>query len=246
MGMARMRLAVISDIHGNLEALEAVLADIESQGADQIVCLGDCVGYGPEPENVINEIRRRNIATVIGNHEMALRDPEQLSWFNPLARLSLEKTLTLLSPASITYLEELPFSQVVAGSRLVHGYPPESPRTYLFQKTLYELKKDFQVMPERICFVGHTHDLEIVTFDGTGVTRRALGQDVVTLNRSNHYIISVGSVGQPRDGNNNAKYVLWNQTADALEVRYIPYDIARTVAKIRDAGLPEQHAARLF
>jgi predicted phosphodiesterase len=241
-----MKLAVISDIHGNLEAMQAVLADIGAQDIDQIVCLGDCVGYGPEPEQVIKEIRRRNIATVIGNHEMALRDPDQLSWFNPLARLSLEKTLALLSSESKAYLEELPLSLVVAGSRLVHGYPPESTRTYLFQKTLYEMKKNFLEIPERICFVGHTHDLEIVTFDGTGVVRRALGQGMVTLNGSYHYIINVGSVGQPRDGNNNAKYVLWNQDADTIEVRFVVYDIARTVAKIRAVGLPEQHAARLF
>ncbi len=243
-----MKLAVISDIHGNLEALNAVFADIASQSApiDQIVCLGDCVGYGPDPEQVIDEIRRRNIAAVIGNHEMALCDPEQLSWFNPLARLSLEKTLTMLSSDSKAYLRQLAFSCIFAGCRLVHGYPPDSARIYLFQKTLAELKKSFQEMPEQMCFVGHTHDLELVVFDGTTVLRRALCQGLVLLDDTQRYIINVGSVGQPRDGDNKAKYVLWDQDAATIEVRFVAYDIARTAAKIRKAGLPEQHAARLY
>ncbi len=243
-----MKLAVISDIHGNLEALNAVLTQIDAdRHIGPVVCLGDCVGYGPDPEQVVHVLRSRDIPAVIGNHEMALRDPEQLSWFNPLARLSLEKTLTMLSSESRAYLAQLPYSRIVAGGRLVHGYPPESTRTYLFQKTLYEIKKTFQEeLSERICFVGHTHDLEIVSFDGAAVTRRALGQGPVTLNRDRRYIINVGSVGQPRDGNNKAKYVVWDPDADIVDVRFVPYDTARTVAKIRQAGLPEQHAARLL
>jgi predicted phosphodiesterase len=240
-----MKVGIISDIHGNLEAFHAVLADIERQGIEEIVCLGDGVGYGPEPEQVIAEILNRKIALIIGNHEMAIRDPDQLSWFNPLARLSLERTIAMLSEASREYIAQLPFSLTIRGARCVHGYPPDSVRTYLFQKTLTDIKKTFQTMSERICFVGHTHDLEIVAFDGTTVTRRSVVEGVTQLHSAYRYIINVGSVGQPRDGNNNAKYVIWDSAAERINLRYIPYDIDATIAKIRRAGLPEQHASRL-
>jgi len=162
------------------------------------------------------------------------------------ARENNARTARLLSEESMEYCRSLPRSLHIGDAWFVHGYPPDSARTYLFQKTLYELKKTFQEMAERICFVGHTHDLEIVTYDGFGVMRRALGQGITTLDSNHHYIINVGSVGQPRDGNNKAKYVIWNQDADAVELRFIAYDIALTVAKIKNAGLPEQHAARLY
>lgn len=241
-----LEIAIISDIHGNLEALSGVLADIDSSGIDDIVCLGDCIGYGPDPEAVINEIRRRAIPTLMGNHELAVCNPRQLTWFNPLAQDSLRKTRTMISPASIEFIEQLPRSLVVAQCLCVHGYPPDSVRTYLFQKPAEELIKTFKSMPEPICFVGHTHDLEIVTFDGLRTERLDLKQGILNLNMKLKYIVNVGSVGQPRDGNNSAKYVIFNPRTGSLEVRFIPYNIAATVAKIKAAGLPGNHADRLW
>lgn len=244
--MISLKIAVISDIHGNLEALTKVLTDIGSSGVDNIVCLGDCIGYGPDSEEVICEIRRQKIPTIMGNHELAVCNPEQLTWFNPLAQASLRKTMTTLSAASVDFIEQLPKRLVLAQCLCVHGYPPDSVRTYLFQKPAEELVKTFKSMPESICFVGHTHDLEIVTFDGRRTERQSLKQGSLNLDPKCKYIVNVGSVGQPRDGNNNAKYVIYNSEAETLEVRFIPYDIAATVAKIRAAGLPENHASRLW
>lgn len=241
-----MEIAIISDIHGNLEALSEVLVDIESTGIDDIVCLGDCIGYGPDPEAVINEIRRRAIPTIMGNHELAVCNPQQLTWFNPLAQNSLRKTRTMLSPESIDFIEQLPRRLVVAQCLCVHGYPPDSVRTYLFQKPTEELVKTFKNMPEPICFVGHTHELDIVTFDGRRAEHLDLRQGRLDLDMKLQYIVNVGSVGQPRDGNNNAKYVIYDPQTGLLEVRFIPYNVAATVAKIKAAGLPANHADRLW
>jgi len=241
-----LKLAIISDIHGNLEALSNVLADIESEGIEDIVCLGDCIGYGPDPEGVVAEILRRQIPTIMGNHELAVCIPHQLAWFNPLAQASLRKTLTMLSSVSIDFIEQLPKSLKMAQCLCVHGYPPDSVRTYLFQKSPEALIKTFKSMPESICFVGHTHDLEIVTFDGRHIERHGMKKGLIRLDTQLRHIINVGSVGQPRDGNNNAKYVIYDEENSVLEIRFISYDVATTVSKIKAAGLPENHANRLW
>jgi predicted phosphodiesterase len=241
-----LKLAIISDIHGNLEALSKVLADIDSADVDSLVCLGDCIGYGPDPEAVITEIRRRRIPTLLGNHELALCDPSQLAWFNPLAQASLRKSLTMLSSDSIDFIAQLPNHMVCAQCLCVHGYPPDSVRTYLFQKSMEALLATFKDMSEPVCFVGHTHDLEIVVFDGRRVERRPLQSGPITLNAKDRHIINVGSVGQPRDGNNNAKYAIYDTDRRELDIRFVPYDIATTAAKIKAAGLPESHANRLW
>jgi predicted phosphodiesterase len=241
-----LKLAIISDVHGNLEALSNVLADIDATNIDRLVCLGDCIGYGPDPEAVITEIRRRGIPTLMGNHELALCNPNQLAWFNPLAQASLRKSLTMLSSDSIDFITKLPKYMVCHQCLCVHGYPPDSVRTYLFQKSTEALLATFKSMPEPVCFVGHTHDLEIVVFDGRCVDRRPLNEGPIKLNKKDRFIINVGSVGQPRDGNNNAKYAIYDTDRWELDIRYVPYDIATTAAKIKAAGLPESHANRLW
>jgi len=223
-----------------------VLADLETAEIDKIVCLGDCIGYGPEPEEVLAEVIRRNIPTTMGNHELAVYNRSQLNWFNPLARASIEITIAMLSDASLQFIQRLQRSSVIEQCRCVHGYPPDSVRTYLFQKAPYALIKTFNTMAEKVCFVGHTHDLEMVQYDGRQVERRSLQQGVSTLDAQCHYIVNVGSVGQPRDGNNNAKYVIFDTASHELEIRFVTYDIAATVAKIKAAGMPESHANRLW
>jgi predicted phosphodiesterase len=241
-----LKLAIISDVHGNLEALSNVLADIDSTDVDSIICLGDGIGYGPDPEAVITEIRRRRIPMLMGNHELALCHPDQLAWFNPMAQASLRKSLTMLSRDSIDFIAQLPDHLVLDQCLFVHGYPPDSVRTYLFQKSTEALLTTFKNMSEPVCFVGHTHDLEIVVYDGRRVDRRPLKSGRVPLNSKERYIINVGSVGQPRDGNNNAKYAIFDTHSWELDIRFMPYDIATTAAKIKAAGLPESHANRLW
>jgi len=241
-----MRLAVLSDIHGNNEAFTNVLADLEEQKPDDIICLGDCIGYGPEPEAVINAVRQRRIDTVMGNHEMAACSREHLNWFNPMARRSLEITLTMLGPDSLEFIQSLPYSLEKYNQRFVHGFPPDSAQTYLFQKSRHKLQQAFAEMAERNCFIGHTHDLELITFDGHQAERRPLIRGITPLDPACRYMINVGSVGQPRDGTNHAKYVIWDDAANTVDVRFVTYDINATVARIRAANMPEGHAKRLL
>ncbi len=241
-----MRIAVISDIHANLEALEQVLADIDESNIDRMVCLGDSVGYGPEPEQVIAMINDRHIPSILGNHELAVIDRKVLTWFNPNARKSLLKTIGMLSEKTIHFISTLKSFMICDGYRFVHGFPPDSATTYLFQIAEDEMLQTFKHMKEKICFVGHTHRLEIIRFNGKSIVRSPLVQNIVNLNSADQYIINIGSVGQPRDGDNRAKYIILDTESISIEVRFIPYDVASVVNKIMAAGLPTEHAIRLL
>jgi len=241
-----MRTAIISDIHSNLEAFRQVLTDIDQSGVDRVVCLGDNVGYGPEPEAVVDLIRDQDIPCVMGNHELAIVEPRYQDLMNPNARESILLTQRLISAHTVNYMKGLKASLVFHGSLCVHGCPPESVITYLFQVSRAKLKEIFLSMKERICFVGHTHNLGIIQFDGEKMTRRPLSKGVFPLKGKQSYIINVGSVGQPRDGDNRAKYVIWDSASRQVDVRFIAYDIARTASRILELGFPEFNARRLW
>jgi len=241
-----MRLAVVSDIHGNFDALEQVIGDIDRSRIDAIVGLGDNIGYGPEPDRVVAQIQRRGILSVMGNHEMALTDAEYLNWFNPSARKSLIKTRDLLSDASSDYIATLEPCLTSYGCRFVHGFPPDSTLIYMFQVSEVRTRRVFEEMEESLCFIGHTHTLELIGYNGHHIEYRELPEGLTHLEVPKKYIINIGSVGQPRDGTNTAKYVIWDSAAKTIEVRCIPYDIAAVVRKIQAVGLPEEHAQRLW
>jgi predicted phosphodiesterase len=239
-------MAVISDIHGNLEAFRQVFVDIGESNIDNTICLGDNIGYGPDPEQVVAMIKDHNIPTVMGNHELALIDQNYLSLFNPLARKSLLKTIELLSEETINFILGLKPFLIRYECRFVHGFPPDSAAVYLFQVPEDELLLTFKQMKERICFVGHTHRLEIIDFNGQTLTHAPLTESITNLDRDHQYIINIGSVGQPRDGNNCAKYAIWDSLNDTIEIKFIPYDIVSVIDKIISTGLPIEHAVRLL
>jgi predicted phosphodiesterase len=241
-----MRLAIFSDAHGNYEAFHQVMKDIETSDVEAVVSLGDNIGYGPEPDRVIKKIEALNILPVQGNHELALKDEEYLNWFNPAARRSLIQTRDLLSKASIRYILEFEPCITSYGCRFVHGFPPDSPLIYAFQVSDNRKQEVFEEMAERLCFIGHTHTLEIISYDGKDIKYEELPEGLTRLDAENKYIINIGSVGQPRDSSNNAKYVIWDSLEDSLDVRFLPYDIAAVVQKINAAGLPQEHALRLW
>ncbi len=241
-----MRIAVISDIHGNLEAFDQVLADMDESSVDASVCLGDSIGYGPDPEKVVQILRKHCIPSVMGNHELAIARPEHLGWFNPSARRSLLITRELISEGTLDYISLLPASLVIEGALFVHGCPPDSMTRYLLDFSERQLAGLFRRMEQDICFVGHTHTLEIVTFDGSRAIRSPLRQGTHSLREGFRYIVNVGSVGQPRDGNNRAKYVLWDNVENRLETRFVPYDARITAAKILELGFPGINATRLL
>jgi predicted phosphodiesterase len=239
-----MLVAILSDIHGNLEALNSVWADMAAFAVDEIVCLGDMIGYGPDPDDVLRSVRARGARCCMGNHELGVCSPLERSWFNPKARQGLDMTASLLSADSLAFIAGLPRFLLLEGARFVHGFPPESVTTYLFQAGESRLASWFR-RGERLTFVGHTHDLEMVRFEDGEIEREMLRQGRVSLGGGS-CIVNAGSVGQPRDGNNNAKYLLWDTAAATVDVRFVPYDIAVTVDKILARGFPEFYATRLW
>lgn len=241
-----MRIAVVSDIHSNLLAFREVLADIDRSRVDRIISLGDNIGYGPEPEAVLGLIRARNISSIMGNHELGVADPSRLSWFNTSARRSLEMNAQLLSPASIAYIHTLSPALPSGRYLFVHGFPPDSITTYLFEVPDFQLRKAFASMDWELCFVGHTHDLHLICFDGREIRHAPMGEGVIRLREDCRYLINAGSVGQPRDRDNRSKYVIFDSEQRRLEVRFVPYDIAGTVKAILALGLPGINAHRLW
>ena len=241
-----MRLAIFSDAHGNFDALKQVIKDINSSNVDDIISLGENIGYGPESDRVIKKIKALNIPSVQGNHELAVKDEEYLNWFNPAARKSLIKTRDKLSKASIRHISQLEPFILSYDCRFVHGFPPNSPLIYMYQVSEGRKQEVFEDMAEKLCFIGHTHTLEIIGYDGQDIQHENLPEGLSRLDPDKKYIINVGSVGQPRDSSNNAKYVIWDSVENSLDVRFLSYDIASVVKKIKAAGFPQEHAERLW
>jgi len=243
-------LAILSDVHGNLEALTSVLADMDAQGVSRAVCLGDMVGYGPEPDACVKLLRARAVPTVLGNHEHGLLEAQARGWFNPQARKALDRTRALLSDDSLMYFRTLPRTLELDGALFVHGCPPGLVSKYLYELDDEAFREAFALYPNRLCFVGHTHELERISLRGGKVERKVLGKGVFPLGARARHIVNVGAVGQPRDGNNKAKYLLWSPGAeggpDSIEVRFVGYDIAKTAAAIIENGLPSVYADRLW
>lgn len=239
-----MRIAVISDIHANLEAFEAVLADIKNRKITDIICLGDCIGYGPNPEEVVRLVQQRAIACVLGNHEMGILHTSSEAWFNPNARANVRTTRAMLSPNSLNFLATIPRHIIKKDAVFVHGFPPNSPFVYLYQKEGEELEKALRTMLLPLAFVGHTHELVLAGIRHGQLETTILAQGHCDLEYEK-CIVNVGSVGQPRDGNNAAKYVIWDNEAKMIEVCFIPYDFETTIEKIKALGFPDYYGERL-
>ncbi|MGB3210299.1 MAG: metallophosphoesterase family protein [Desulforhopalus sp.] len=240
-----MKVAVLSDIHGNLEAFEAVHADLGRLGADRVICLGDNIGYGPNPEEVLCRIRQLGYMSLLGNHEFALADERGRRWFNFQAAENNIETEKLLSDESKQYCSQLPTSATFDNAYFVHGWPPDSVFRYLDRQSDDRIAALFDSAEPSLFFLGHTHKLQLVSGRKGRITRRALGQETVVIKADKKYIINVGSVGQPRDGDNRAKYLLWDSEKGQLRVCCVVYDNAVTMKKIRERGFPEIYAIRL-
>lgn len=241
-----MRLAFISDIHANLQAFQAVLADIETQQAAEIYSLGDNIGYGPQPEEVTLLLRQRNIVSTMGNHEYALLAPTYYKSLNPSAQKSISITRQLISDDTLRFIASLPPYLIIHGCRCVHGCPPDSIVRYLYAPSDERLLRLLHFFPESLCFFGHTHNLAIYALDSDGtIEKRRLKQEKLVFDEKRRAIINIGSVGQPRDGDYNAKYLLYDSEEHSAEIRYVPYDSTETKERILALGFPEFNALRL-
>lgn len=241
-----MLIAILSDIHGNLEAFQQVIAHMEGRSPDMVICLGDLIGYGPDPDEVVRLFQHNRYKSVLGNHEAALQNQRIRNWFNFPARKNSLETEKLLSSESYDFCCALPENMTFANALFVHGFPPASVLRYVTMASEGDLRKYFENTDVHLCFVGHTHELLVFCWDGVSVQRDHLGQEKYRLDPKNRYIINVGSVGQPRDGTKRAKYILWDTISDHLEIIGVPYDNAATARKIRDRGFPEAFWRRLL
>jgi predicted phosphodiesterase len=241
-----MRIAVMSDIHGNLEALIRCLNDIDRSSIDRLVNLGDAIGYGPQPEEVLVLLEKKGISNILGNHESAVIDRDFRSDFSPQAIISLEQTLKYLTSASFLYIKNLPCYRETDGALMVHGCPPGSPTIYLNHMSRFEIKETFVSNSFDIAFAGHTHRLMLMCYDGKDLTFDPLRQEVTPLKQGFRYIVNVGAVGQPRDGDPLAKYVIWDNRRKTLEIRRVAYDISRTANLIIKRGFLRRDADRLY
>jgi predicted phosphodiesterase len=240
---------VVSDIHGNYEALEAVLEHARGR-YDRILCLGDLVGYGADPNGVVKWAKSNVFSIVRGNHDRACIGTDLLEDFNPSAQVSALWTRGVLTPGNSKYLEHLargplrvaPHSVSSDGFDLVHGSPRDEDE-YLIGLEDIQFLGEF--LETRLTFFGHTH-----VQGGFLLAPRSMGRilmhRVLQLEPDYHYLINPGSVGQPRDGDPRAAYALYSPEDRTIEYGRVPYDIGKAAAKILQAGLPESLAMRLF
>ncbi len=241
-----MKLAILTDIHGNREAFEAILNKINTINPDRIISLGDNVGYGAEPEQVMALLKEHKIESVLGNHELAIINEKFINWFNPTAQIAVNYTKANLSPESVAIIKTFKKSMVTDNIRFVHGAPLQAVSIYLFQIGDEKLLKTMGNMVESICFTGHTHDLGLIEYNGETLSRNPLKKGITQLNRNYKYIVNSGSVGQPRDGENSAKFIFFDTETFCLDVRYVPYNFELAAKKIIAAGLPKTYAVKLY
>jgi len=237
-----VRYAILSDIHGNLEALDAVLADL-SDRADGVLCLGDTVGYGADPLACVERLAARAQAVVGGNHDWAVAGRLDFEWFNPDARVAAEWTRERLDDDHRAYLGSLPLVAEVADATLVHSSPAE-PDAWEYLISPEDGFAAFAHFQTRWCFVGHSHWPGVWSLGSTGPVFHPGAQDV-RAEHGRRYLVNVGSVGQPRDHDPRAAYAVWDAESGALSIRRVSYDAEGARAKIVQAGLPRFLADRL-
>jgi diadenosine tetraphosphatase ApaH/serine/threonine PP2A family protein phosphatase len=237
-----VRYGVIGDVHGNLQALEAVLADLTQAGVEQVLCVGDVVGYGADPEACLRLVEERCSGLVGGNHDVAATGQNSLDLFNPYARRALEWTMEQLSTGSREALAQLPLTSQMNGFALVHSsfFAPER-FDYIFAPS--QARVCFLRQEAPLAFFGHTH-IPIAFFHTDPVTFSE--EPELTIDPEIKTLINVGSVGQPRDEDARACYVLYDSDGRTVSIRRVAYDIEGAARRITDAGLPEILAERLF
>jgi diadenosine tetraphosphatase ApaH/serine/threonine PP2A family protein phosphatase len=235
-----MRAAVISDVHGNLAALEAVLAAIDERAPDELWCLGDLVGYGARPNECCTIVRRRSTVCLAGNHDLAVRGTIDLMEFSGDAGVAARWTRDVLAPESLAYLNTLEPAGAAHGVELYHGSARDPVWEYVLSDDAALIT--FALTQSQVVLVGHSHVALHVSTAGVG----ALAPDGtrIELGDSRH-VLNPGSVGQPRDGDPRAAWLELDLDAATASFHRVVYDVERTQSEIRGAGLPDVLAERL-
>ena len=237
-----MRYAIISDVHANLASLEAVIARIPPE--DAVLCLGDIVGYGPEPNECVTRVRELAEATVLGNHDVAAVDDHGIALFNENARDAIRWTQGVITKQNLAWLDGLAYEHRLPGFLLVHGAPVDYFRYVLDEESA---RFAFGATDAPLIFIGHTHVAEYFALapDGTLTREARKTGGVLEIEPGMRYIVNVGSVGQPRDRNPDASFAFYEPDAARVTWQRVPYEIAITQRKIGEAQLPDALAKRL-
>lgn len=230
-----MRIAIISDIHSNLEALTKALEIIDRQSVDEIVCLGDVVGYGANPNECVELVRQRCDAVIKGNHEDAVENVSLTEFFNDDARAAVLWTRKQLTEKNFDYLLTLPLSHKADDLLFVHASPC-FPAEWHYILDDHGASAAFRCFSELICFIGHTHTPEVFSTGGRGSK----------LAKEERSIINVGSIGQPRDRNSDLSFGLFDTDTWSYENIRSPYDMHTAARKILNSTLPPKLGQRLL
>ncbi len=242
-GIDPRRVAIFSDIHGNLPALDAVLREIDASEVDFAVCCGDVVGYGAFPNECVERLRERKIPTIAGNHDYAALSLIDITCFNEIAKRSIQWTREVLKPENAEFLRNLPLSVEVADMLFVHS-SPRSPEAWNYVITLGDARQSFRAFGQRVCFIGHSHTPFVVENCEGNLTCPT--SPIVELRPDCRYLVNVGSVGQPRDRNPEACFAIYDRSTRQIEIRRVAYDLSQAQKAILEAGLPPELAERLI
>ncbi len=230
-----MRIAIISDIHSNLEALHTALKIIDKKNVDELVCLGDIVGYGANPNECAEIVRKRTPHVLLGNHDAAALDLSLTESFNRYARVAAEWTHETLTAENVNYLNNLPMTFVLDDLLFVHSSPYE-PEEWHYILSPYDAKQNFLTFKQKICFVGHSHVPGVFCED----------MKTQKIKKNLRYIINVGSVGQPRDGDWRLSFGIFDTKIWSYEHIRAEYEVKTAAEKILKNGLPRFLAERLL
>ncbi|MCZ7643881.1 MAG: metallophosphatase family protein [Planctomycetota bacterium] len=236
-----MRYAIFGDIHGNFDALEAVLEFLDKQDIDVFLCTGDVVGYGAEPSKCIQTVRERCVITLAGNHDHAACGKLDTEFFNIFARQVANWTKQHLSKQEQAWLADLPFVCHFEDFTLSHG-SAHSPEVFNYITTIFDAELSFECLDKPLLFYGHTH-IPLAFFDTVPMTY-TMDQEI-KINPEGKTLINVGSVGQPRDEDPRASFAIYDSDQQLVQLHRLPYDVKKAGQKIIDAGLPEALAIRL-
>ncbi len=242
-----MKIAFISDVHGNLTSLNEALKQIKNLNADLIYSAGDIVGYGPNPEECVKTFLEHNIRSVFGNHDYAVNHPEMDFRFNAYAKLAVQWTRERLSETSKTYLKSLPMFIEEKNFTVFHGsLDEEDPFSYILMPADSEIS--FKNMKTQIGFFGHSHVAGCFIQRESGIIDYIPGISGCTLNlkENEKYLINVGSVGQPRDGNPAGGFCIFDTDEKSVEIKRYQYDIDKVYDLIVENGLPRFLGERLY